>query len=315
MTDPRRYGKKCSTNGDTGSSLRRNASTTTPRPRRGGRLVDRVTQFWVRTTGRLVDLRQYSWLDGPWHEPDVLGSDWVHHEATRRGAGVTEKLDSGLLPSLHVLEGDHVDPDTIDPRIGDFYRCTAAWRLELWSQWTAWAWPFGWALSTLFSRRLRQLSLPLRGLDNSRGVDSRVLVVEDPAGVRHGAAWLRDLRATGDTVFSGWYGTVTLPGRSQPSVRVVFPLPNGSLTVLLRPSSSADGGLRLLSPHGEFGDDGAYLVVRADDDHHAWVRRIPVHERFDVFVDDEGILRTDHELHLWRFPVLALHYRMMPRRP
>ncbi|MCP2251454.1 hypothetical protein LY13_000182 [Prauserella aidingensis] len=233
----------------------------------------------------------------------------------RRGAVVTETPDNGLLPSLQTLAGDRFDPAAVDPRIDDFYAHTAAWRLELWSQWTAWAWPFGWALSTLFSRRLRQLSLPLRGLDTSRGVDSRVLVVDSPAGERHGAAWLRELRATGEAVFSGWYGTVTLPGSDQPRVRVVFPLPNGSLTVLLRPAASTTGGLRLVSPLGGFGDDGAYLVVRADDEVRAWVRRIPLHERFEVFVDDEGVLRTDHALHLWRIPVLALHYRMARRRP
>jgi len=33
--------------------------------------------------------------------------------------------------------------------------------MEVWSQWSPIAWPFGWLLSTLFSRRLQQLGIPL----------------------------------------------------------------------------------------------------------------------------------------------------------
>jgi hypothetical protein len=34
-----------------------------------------------------------------------------------------------------------------------------------------------------------------------------------------------------------------------------------------------------------------------------------VHEQFRVFVDGEGVLRTDHRIDLWRLPVFRLHYR------
>jgi hypothetical protein len=40
---------------------------------------------------------------------------------------------------------------------------------------------------------------------------------------------------------------------------------------------------------------------------------VPLFEAFVVFVDDEGVLRTDHALTLWRIPVLRLHYRMERR--
>ncbi|MDQ1435334.1 MAG: hypothetical protein QOF59_2150 [Actinomycetota bacterium] len=45
----------------------------------------------------------------------------------------------------------------------------------------------------------------------------------------------------------------------------------------------------------------------------AAVRRVPLAERFRVYVDDEGTLRTDHALNLWSIPTLRLHYRLEPK--
>ena len=59
-----------------------------------------------------------------------------------------------------------------------------------------------------------------------------------------------------------------------------------------------------------FGDDGAYLIVANGDGETAWVRRIPLAEQFRVFVDEEGVLRTDHALDLWNIPVIRFHYRL-----
>jgi hypothetical protein len=82
------------------------------------------------------------------------------------------------------------------------------------------------------------------------------------------------------------------------------------VTVLLRPEVRSDGALILTSPLGPFGSDGAYLVVSRPDRKSGWVRRVPLVERFVVFVDVEGVLRTDHELNLNQVPVLRLHYRL-----
>ena len=37
------------------------------------------------------------------------------------------------------------------------------------------------------------------------------------------------------------------------------------------------------------------------------------HEEFHVYVDDEGVLRTDHVLRLWSATAVRLHYRLEPR--
>ena len=214
---------------------------------------------------------------------------------------------------MSALEGEGFDPASLRSEIVDFYEHTADWRVELWSQWSAIALPFGWVLSLVFARRLQQLSLPLRPLDVAKGMDSRVIEVVDQSGEPLGAAWIRTLRATGQFVYSGWYGTAFPPNASRPSVRVAFPLPNGSATVFLRPHLMDDGGLRLISPHGAFGEEGMYLIVCEEDPQTAWVRRVPIVERFDIYVDDDGTVRTDHDLRLWSIPALRLHYRLERR--
>jgi hypothetical protein len=90
-------------------------------------------------------------------------------------------------------------------------------------------------------------------------------------------------------------------------VHVAFPLESGNVQVFLRPSVTADGGLVLESPAGRFGQDGTYVVVRDGGDHAA---RAPLHETFHVYVDERGVLRTDHELRLWNAWAVRLHYKL-----
>ena len=276
-----------------------------------GSLIDRSTQAWVRATGTVVSLDAHPWLRGPTGGTRVVADQWLPSEAERLGGVVVE--GGGLVDDVDRLTGPGFDPGRLASPVVDFYERTAAWRLEAWSQWSPVAWPFGLMLSTLFARRLQQLSLPLRPLDVAQGMDSRVLAVKAPDGSQLGAAWLRRLRSTGQSVYSGWYGIAQLPNTDGPSVRVMFPLPNGSVAVFHRPGVRDDGALTLTSPLGSFGDDGAYLIVARAAGRTASVRRVPLAERFVVWVDDEGTLRTDHALSLWRVPVLRFHYRLERR--
>jgi hypothetical protein len=274
-------------------------------------ILDRTTQLWVRLTGRPVEFADHDWLRGPVGDPARIGDQWLTGEAERLGGELSE--GGGLMRSMSALSCKGFDPKLLDPAVTEFYESTTGWRLDVWSQWSPVAWPVGWLLSALFARRLEQLSLPLRPLDSALGMDSRVISVVDSSGDQLGAAWLRTLRSTGDTVYSGWYGIVMLPNAARPSVRVAFPLPNGSVTVFLRPENGPHGSLRLLSSRGAFGDEGTYLIVARKDRRGGWVRRVPLSEEFVVFLDGEGVLRTDHALALWRIPVIRLHYRMERR--
>jgi hypothetical protein len=150
----------------------------------------------------------------------------------------------------------------------------------------------------------------MRPLDVARGMDSRVTPIRDRDGDQVAAAWTRTLRGSGRPVFSGAYSARTLPGADRPSVHVAFPLESGNVQVFLRPTVTDDGGLVLESPTGSFGQDGAYVVVRDGPDAGAHAARVPLHETFHLYVDPDGVLRTDHHLRVWGASAVRLHYRL-----
>lgn len=155
------------------------------------------------------------------------------------------------------LDGPGFAAADLHPLVREFYEHTASWRLDVWSHWWPPAWPAGWLISAAFARRLEQLSLPLRPLDVAHGMTSEVTPVVDDSGAVIGTRWHRGLRATGQTVYSGWYGSTELAGSGRRAVRVCFPLPDGRLVVLLRPAVTPTGGLVLFSGAGEWGQEGA----------------------------------------------------------
>lgn len=265
-------------------------------------------------TGRAVDLAREPWLQGPVGDVITIGDTWLDREAARLDAELVREagVDAGLLPTVSGLDAADFRAESLHPAVRDFYELTSRWRLDAWIGWSVWAWPGGWVIASIFARRLQQLALPLRPLDVAHGMTSQVVPLLSD-GKQVAALWLRTLRSTGDVVFSGLYSVCALHVNAAPAVRVCFPLPNGRLVVLLAPRTTSDGGLFLTSGPGRWGEPGTYLVV--EDGPSCWAKRVPVHEQFHVFVDDEGVLRTDHRLDFGRQPVLRLHYRMSREQP
>jgi hypothetical protein len=273
-------------------------------------LVDLGTRRFWRAVGREVDLDgEHGWLRAPTSSSSVVRDGWLEAEAARYGGSVDAPTPgAGLLASMAALDGPGFAAAGLQPQVRDFYEHTADWHIEVWSGWAPWAWPGGELVSRFFGRRVEQLALPMRPLDVAQGMDSRVSVIRDGAGAQVGAGWLRTLRATGEYVFSGCYSARRLPGAVRPSVHVAFPLESGNVQVFLRPEVLPDGSFRLVSPPGLFGADGAYVVV--EDGGRTFASRAPVHESFHVYVDDRGVLRTDHALRMWSATALRLHYRL-----
>lgn len=135
--------------------------------------------------------------------------------------------------------------------------------------------------------------------------------IRDATGTQLAAGWLRTLRSTGEYVYSGCYSHRLLPGATRPSVHVAFPLEHDNVQVFLQPFAEPDGSLRLESPGEPFGGHGAYVVV--EDDDATYAARAPVRETFRLYVDSEGVLRTDHDLRMWNATAVRLHYKLERR--
>ena len=271
--------------------------------------LDRVTRTFWRLTGRPVDLDgDERWLVAPMHDGATIGDGWLTAAAARHGGTLDET--GGLLADMSCLDGPGFRAADLRPEVRHFYEHTSEWRMEVWTQWSALFQPGGELVSRYFGRRVQQLALPTRPLDVALGMDSRVVTISDAAGTQRAAGWIRTLRSTGEYVYSGCYSSRTLPRSGQPSVHVAFPLEAGNVQVFLRPRVLPGGALELSSPAGGFGEDGAYVVVEDHGRTHA--ARAPIHEEFRVYVDAEGVLRTDHVLRLWSATVVRLHYKLVP---
>jgi len=273
--------------------------------------VDAATRAFWRLAGREVDLGgAESWLAGPVSAGSRVSDEWVENHAASLGGSLVALPEAGLLPDLHVLDGPSFHCDDLAPEVRDFYERTSRWRMEVWVGWSRWFRPAGAVVAAAFGRRVGQLAIPIDPLAVAHGMTSDVRVITDASGMQVAAAWVRRLRATGEYVYSGCYGVRRLPGDAQPRVHVTFPLEAGNVQVFLRPQVDANGSLRLSSPRGRFGGDGAYVLVQQGGK--SYVARVPLHEEFRVYVDDEGVLRTDHRLDLWNANAVRLHYRLTP---
>ncbi|HEY8457666.1 MAG TPA: hypothetical protein VIL34_18885 [Actinopolymorphaceae bacterium] len=276
------------------------------------RNLDRLSRAFWRWTGRRVDLAgAEQWLAAPMNDTATVGDGWLATAAAALGGTVAEGASGGLLASMAELDGPEFQASAVRPEIRSFYEETSRWRMEVWTQWNPVFQPGGELITRLFGRRVQQLALPTQPLAVARGMDSRVVPILGPDGKQRAAAWMRTLRSTGEYVFSGCYSSRRLPGRQQPSVHVAFPLQSGNVQVFLRPIAEPDGSYTLSSPRGAFGDDGAYVVVTSRKG--VYAKRLPLHETFRVYLDDEGVLRTDHVLRLWSATVVRFHYKLTKR--
>lgn len=104
-----------------------------------------------------------------------------------------------------------------------------------------------------------------------------------------------------------------VPGFPGPCVKVVFPLPNGSAIVIMRPESEPGGSLVVRSTGARFGDPGFYFFVEQEPGR-GWARYVrALQESIRVYADGAGALRADHDLRIWGMRFLRLHYRMRRR--
>lgn len=276
-----------------------------------GHAMQGAIQAGIALIGRPVDPTATPWLDGPRGDDDgAIGPRVYHRFAARTGLHLRDGTpDAGLLADFGRLAGDHFDPGRVHPEVRRFYEHTAAYDLDVWSEWHGVLTPFARLLVALVSAPMEQFNLPLTPLATSRGVSSDILAFADDAGGRPYAGWLRRNEATGAVIYAGFYTTCRPPGANTPCVKVVFPVPAGATTVILRPQNGMDGALILLSHGARFGDPGFYRLHRPRRGQPR-VAYVPLHEVFTVYPAEANTVRTDHTLYFAGVKFLTLHYHI-----
>lgn len=275
-----------------------------------GDLASAFIMFLCFLLGRRITTADFPWLDGP-TGPKLIGPQFHRAVADAAGYEVRAGDDLGLLPAMASLDSAGFDSARVQRGVREFYEHTARYHLDVWSQWSPLFWPFGWALMTFVSRRMEQLNIPMYPLETARGMSSEVEQLVERSGRVVFTSWLRRNLESGYVIYSGFYTTSDAPGHG-PCVKVVFPVPGGNASVLLRPEVQPDGSFKLISSGRHFGDPGFYRITDLGNGRRrVWYVR-GLTEVFHVYEDSDDSVRTDHYLRWWGLPVLHLHYHITP---
>jgi hypothetical protein len=275
----------------------------------------------IRLFGRRVQPAEVPWLVGPLGGPTI--GDRPYEETAKAEDLTVERnaRDGGLIPHFDVLASAAFDPGRVHAKIRDFYERTHAYRLDTWATTYFPARLALWALVTTISRRVEQLNFPLDGLETARGMTSEIVLLRRRDGMLRYTGWFRRLQSSGRVLYTGFYMTERVPLHEGSCVKVVFPMPDGNATVILRPENDVDGGFRLTSVRGVhretgardgqrgFGDAGFYRLQRTGSALRVW-RIQSLHETFRLYVDAEQCVHCEHEVRFLGLRVLMLHYRM-----
>lgn len=275
-----------------------------------GAVGEAIVYGLIRLLGRLVRPEEVPWLAGPFGGEHI--GDRPYEECGRReGLTVTRHAErGGLIPDFGVLAGPSFDPARAPAAVRDFYQNTASYRMDVWTR--SW-FPANvalWLMVATISRRVDQLNFPVDALETAMGMDSEIVLLAEPDGVIRYTGWFRRLVKTGRVLYTGFYMTDTVPGHPSRCVKVVFPMPDGNATVLLRPELGDDGSFLLDSSGRGFGDVGFYRIQRTRDGRWRIWRVQTLHERFRLYVDFEGVVRCDHTIRFLGLPVVQLHFRI-----
>lgn len=273
-----------------------------------------IIRSLISVFGRVVRESSAPWLSGPVGS-DYIGDTPYEEVAARENLELVRRASGGgLIADAGVLDAPGFRIAELRREVRHFYEHTASYRMDVWSD-TFFPAKIGlWLLVTTISREVNQLNFPLHALATAKGIDSEIVLLKERSGGVRYAGWYRRLMEQGRTLYTGFYMTTRVPHCDGACVKVVFPMPNGNATVILRPSIDGDGHLRLSSQGRRFGDAGFYRVHRIGDDRLRVWRVSTLHEEFRVYLDDGGVLRCDHAVRFLGMPVLHLHYRIEPAR-
>lgn len=280
-----------------------------------GRLLEIIIEWMVILLGRRVSRAEQPWLETPLGDSVLIGAGIYEQIAHDENLEIRIVPDAGLIADFDVLRGPTFDPSVVHPCVRHFYEHASQYQLEAWSEVALIGQFFLWLLVEFISQRMDQLNFPISPLEMARGMSSQVIQLRDPATGRLAyTGWLRKLKSSGLVMFAGIYSVAKIPGEENPVVKVTFP-DRGSANVYLVPLNHPDGSFGLDSSGSGFGRSGFYRVIASGKEHLRVRNFKTLHERFHVYEDKEGVLRTDHRISFLGMTIVRLHYKMTPVKP
>ena len=276
----------------------------------------RIIYLLIWVLGHTRRCEDVPWLVGPIGGP-IIGDATYLEVCAAEGLFIERNVrDGGLVPSLEQLRSSSFDPMKVHPLVREFYEHTTNFAMDVWSQtyFPAKLVLVLWLLVRTISRQVNQLNFPLSPLDTARGIVSEIISMRRPDGSVRYTGWFRKFAQDDTVLYTGFYMTETSPSLGAACMKVVFPMPNGNATVVLRPEVLPDGTLILDSSGRQFGDAGFYRIQAVGSN---WFRVWHIKtlkETFRMYVDNSGTLRCDHQVRFLGLPALSLHYKIF-RQP
>lgn len=270
---------------------------------------DWFTQQWVILTGRIINPNKEDWLMGPFGELNGIGEGFIDQLAEKENLSIHRNLNNkGLLASIQQLNLSDDEIKNLSQKVIDFYEKTSNYELEFNVKWNAFFKLFAFLVNRLFSKRINQLNIPLQNNIQEKLSSEIIQLIDNITNEVKYTIWLRKIETTGQVIYSGIYGTCTLPS-NQTCVKAVFPLPKGNATVIMKPIVGKNNELILDSSGKRFGDAGFYFLLN-DSKNNYWAK-------FVSSFTDELIIRENGEkliatqtLKLWNLKVAEFNFKI-----
>lgn len=280
------------------------------KPHSNQNFQDWVTQQWVIRFGKKINPNQSKWLLGPFGQTDGIGEKFIQQLAEKENLIIDKSNPKkGLLQLINQLNLAEEELINLSKEVIDFYENTGNYNLDLNVKWNPYFRMFGGLLKILFSNRIEQLNIPMDNRENSKKLKSEIIqLIDEKSQTVKRIVWLRTFIESKQVVYSGVYETCIIPS-GETCIKAVFPLPNGSATVILLPSVGKNGELILTSSGKKMGDSGFYFLLE-DSQKNIWAK-------FIKSFKDELVVRLKNEkitakqtLTLWNLKVLTFTYNI-----
>jgi hypothetical protein len=270
---------------------------------------DWITQQWVILFGKKIISKDYQWLLGAFGKTKGIGLKFIEQLAKNEQLIIDKKqVNKGLLNSINQLNLTEQEGSGLSKNVIDFYENTSNYDFDLKVKWNPLFKVFGILLKILFSNRIEQLNIPMNSKE-STVLNSEIihLVDTDTKEVKR-TIWLRTFKKSKQVVYSGVYEVCTIPN-GQNCIKAIFPLPNGSATVILNPSVGENGELILNSSGRKIGDSGFYFLLK-DSKGNLWTKFIKSFQDKLVVSSENNRITAIQTLTLWNLRVLQFRYNI-----